>query len=133
MPVAQAQKELFVNEALIRTDMLLQPIVEGEAGAPPLDPKPGDCWIVSGGSAEFERHENDLACWQQGQWLFLTPTSGMSVYDRNLDAMRRFKGVWSKPMQIDFPNSGSTVDSEARDAIEQIISLLRTSGHLPES
>jgi hypothetical protein len=29
MPVAQAQKELFVNDAMIRTDMLLQLIVEG--------------------------------------------------------------------------------------------------------
>lgn len=36
-------------------------------------------------------------------------------------------------MQIDFPNSGSTVDSEARAAIKQIISLVRTSGQLPES
>ncbi len=131
--VAQAQKELFVNEALIRTDMLLQPIVEGQTGAPPSDPKPGDCWIVIGGSEAFEFHENELACWQQGQWMFLSPLYGMSVYDRSIEAARRFKGAWSEATPIDFPSGGSTIDSEARAAIDQIISCLQIAGHLPEN
>lgn len=131
--VAQAQKELFVNEALIRTDMLLHPVVEGQTGAPPSDPKPGDCWIVIGGSDAFQSHENELACWQQGQWTFLNPHYGMSVFDRSLNAARLFKDVWSEPTRIDFPSGGSIVDSEARAAISQIVSFLQLSGHLPES
>ncbi len=111
--------------------MLLQPIVEGETGTPPSDPKPGDCWIVIGGSDGFELHENELACWQQGQWTFLHPVHGMSVYDRSLDAARRFSEGWSRPAQIDLPSGGSTVDTQARDAIDQIISSLRLSGYLP--
>lgn len=86
---------------------------------------------MSGGTDLFALHENELACWQQGQWVFIAPTSGMSVFDRNLDAIRHFKGNWSRPTAIDLPNGGSIVDTEARTAIDQILSILRLSGHLP--
>ena len=86
---------------------------------------------MTGGTDIFAPHENELACWQQGQWVFMAPASGMSVYDRNLDAMRHFKGTWSKPTAIDLPSGGSTVDTQARTAIDQILSILRASGHLP--
>ena len=107
-----------MNEALVMTDILMQPVVEGETDTPPSDPKPGDCWIVVGGSDAFQLHEHELACWQQGQWTFLRPVHGMSVYDRGLYAARRFTEGCSRPAQIDLPIGGSNLDTQARDAID---------------
>ena len=130
--VAQAQKEFFFNEALIRVDALLQAIVEGVADTPPAEPSAGECWIVSHSpSGSFESHADELACWQQEQWTFISPRSGMSVFDRGIGANRRFAGRWTVPSPISRPVGGATVDIEARAAIDAIIDCLSLNGSLP--
>lgn len=134
MRVAQAQKELFVNEAFALTDILLQPVVEGEATAPPTEPAAGATYIVaSPATGLFEGREACLASWQQGQWIFVNPINGMCVFDANASAKRRFGDDWSLPALIANPEGGTTIDTEARATIAAILACLRQSGDLPSS
>lgn len=132
--VAQAQKEIFVNEALVRVDTLLQPIVEGIADEPQEGPASGECWIVSASPiGVFEDHANELACWQQEQWTFITPRPGMLVFDRNIGANRRFGDGWTSPAPIARPLGGANVDIEARSAINAILDCLGMAGAVPNT
>lgn len=134
MRVAQAQKELFVNEALVLTDILLQPVVEGEATAPPTEPAAGATYIVASPAIGlFEGREGCLASWQQEQWIFVNPINGMCVFDANASTKRRFNDDWSSPTLIANPEGGTTIDTEARAAIAAILVFLRQSGDLPSS
>lgn len=131
--VAQAQKELFVNEAMARTDALLHPVVEGETTTPPSAPQEGECWIVANNAdGAFDGHDNELACQQQGQWIFLAPTQGLRVFDKASACDRRYRNGWSLQQPILKPTDGATIDTEARAAIDQILVSLRSSGVLPE-
>lgn len=129
--VAQAQKEVFLNEALVRVDMLLQPVVQGLADEPPVRPNLGECWIVSTSPVnDFENRANHLACWQQGQWMFIAPHHGMSVFDQGIGAHRRFDDGWTVPTSVERPIGGSLIDIEAREAINAIIDSLQATGTL---
>ncbi|WP_230292523.1 DUF2793 domain-containing protein [Croceicoccus sp. Ery5] len=113
-------------------DMLLQPVVEGEAGYPPAEPAAGATYIVAApASGPFEGRENSLASWQQEQWIFATPVEGMRVFDRNASVDRRYDNGWSVASPIASPNGGASIDTEARAAISAIIECLRQSGNLP--
>ena len=49
LAVGQAQKEITHNQALVRIDALLQPLVEAELSAPPAslaESQAGKCWLV---------------------------------------------------------------------------------------
>jgi len=79
---AQAQKEVFVNEAHAVLDALVHGIIEAESDTPPLDPQDGQCWIVgSGATGDWVGRETRIACRQSGQWLYVTPVDGMRVLD----------------------------------------------------
>ena len=47
LQVAQAQKEVTHNEAVVGIDTLLHLAVEGVLGAPPPTPLPGQAWIIA--------------------------------------------------------------------------------------
>ncbi len=78
---AQAQKHVTVNEALIRLDALTQPVaLSSTIEAPPLAAD-GDAYIVpEGATGEWAGHENSLAVYDNGGWLFLTPRRGWRVW-----------------------------------------------------
>ncbi len=123
----QAQKEFFVNEAFARIDMLLCPNVEGELAAPPTQPVAGQCWIVApSASGAWLGQETALACWDGTQWTFAFPQPGQTVYDRSTDARLCFAETWQRAILPASPQSGTTVDTEARAALTAVLEILRT-------
>lgn len=121
----QAQKEFTVNEALARIDALLHPVVAGEADAVPQNPRAGECWVV-GESATglFSEHGGKLAYFDGSQWTFIDPVPGMVVFDRSTSLLRGFSDGWSSPAMVAAPSGGTTVDTEAREAIVAIMQAL---------
>lgn len=130
----QAQKELFVNEALALADTLLHPVVEGEADAPPVAPEDGECWLVgAAASGAWAGEAGKLAAYQAGGWVFVTPRDGLRVLDRSSGQDVRFVGSWRRASAPPIPEGGAIVDSEARAAIAELVDILITGGILPAS
>ena len=125
----QAQKEFTVNEALARIDALLHPVVSGQVAAPPSGAVARDCVLVaSGASGAFAGHDHALAFFDGQQWTFLAPTSGMMVEDRSTGQQLRFNGTWQSAAAPQLPSGGNTIDTEARQAITELVAALRTIG-----
>lgn len=129
---AQAQKEVTINEALARMDMLMHPAVEAILDDPPLSPAEGQCWIVGAApTGEWTGHADELAGWQAGNWIFVSPQQGMVVSDTASGGLIRYDSGWDPTVAVSAPSGGSTVDAEARAAIVQLITALVTAGILP--
>jgi hypothetical protein len=130
----QAQKEATVNRACALTDLLLHPAVEGEASAPPDPPVEGQCWIVgSPASGAFEGRDGCVAGFAAGSWIFVTPTDGMRVFDRSTGQSVPYIGGWRRETAPVSPRGGSTIDLEARAAIDALIEHLQRTGDLPSA
>ena len=131
----QAQKEVFVNEALSRLDALLHPVVEGRRSDPPTSPQEGETWIVGhGATGEWSGHDDALACRQSGQWLFVSPRESMTSHDRSTKTKWVYKtsGWVAAPAAVS-PSGGSTIDSEARAAIGLIVAALSHYGLMSQN
>ncbi|TCM16951.1 uncharacterized protein DUF2793 [Novosphingobium sp. PhB165] len=129
---AQTRKETFVNEAFVRTDVLLHCAIGGESVSPPKNPTDGDTWIVaSKASGDWAGNDGMLASYQSGGWTFITPRDGMRVFDRSTGQDRLFSGSWRKASPPTEPVGGSTVDGEARAAIANLVASLQAVGILP--
>ena len=129
----QAQKEFFVNEALLRADLLLHCAVEGRLASEPAAPSAGRAWLVGApASGAFLGHEHEIAAWTEGGWRFFAPVDGLRVFDRSLGAFRVFiTGAWDEPAPVAPPTGGATVDVEGRAALTRVIDKLVASGVLP--
>ena len=129
----QAQKEMFVNAALGRCDALLQPAIEGDIGAPPTNPEDGQGWLIAdGATGEFAGRDGQVAYRQGGSWIFSPPRDGMRVLDLTTGQHVLFSGRWRREEPIAPPSGGTTVDSEAREVIGQLIAAISRTGILPE-
>ena len=144
----QAQKELNHNEALTAVDALLHAGVADVAADPPVDPEPGDAWIVAAGATgAWEDQVDSLAIWSAGGWRFLAPVAGLIVWNSATGCWSRWTGVWVHgdwpvtsltiagdqivgPRQPDVPSpsGGTTIDAEARAAIDLLIVTLKSHG-----
>ncbi|HTU11423.1 MAG TPA: DUF2793 domain-containing protein [Allosphingosinicella sp.] len=146
----QAEKEIFHNEALALLDMAIHACVEGDpVDDPPLDPEPGQSWIVGpGATAAWIGKAGQLTCWTGFGWRFIAPLSGMAVW--NIDAGYRLYWTgsgWSagecpasalmiggnqvvgpRLETVPSPSGGTIIDIEARSAVEAVIVALRTHG-----
>lgn len=131
---AQAQKEIFHNEALSRIDALLHPAVLGEANTPPSDPEEGACWLVGEApDGEWHGHAGAIAFREAGQWLFAQPRRGTRIFDVADGQFAVFADEWQKPAAVQEPSGGLNVDSEARAAIGALLLALRAAGILPSA
>lgn len=133
LAVAQAQKEMTHNEALVLIDALIQPVVEdGPLAAPPADPGEGECWIVGDdASGAWYGSDGSLAVWTAGGWRFAGPRDGMRALRTSDGASLRFReGEWVAPDTVTIPAGGGVIDSEARAALAQLILLLEAQGLL---
>ncbi|WP_374410757.1 DUF2793 domain-containing protein [Novosphingobium colocasiae] len=94
----QAQKEIFVNEAILRIDSLLHCGIVSEAEAPPSGVEDGQIWLVAtGATGEWATHDGELACRIEGQWSFVIPGEGMRVFDLSTQAEMLFASAeWKK-------------------------------------
>jgi hypothetical protein len=135
MLAGQTQKELTVNEALVRIDALLNPAIEGMADDPPSAPFDGECWLVGESpTGDWDGHAEELACFGLGIWTFVEPKDGMHVLDRSTGQLRlRRLDVWAFAETPAAPAGGATVDAEARTAIVGLIAALADSGILPSA
>lgn len=145
----QAQKEMTLNEALMRIDLLCQAsVVEPPRDQPPATPQPGRCWIVGTAPAgDWAGQAGSVAGWTPGGWRFVLPHEGLSVWIESESLPARFVGgawqignargvpdgsggqaVGAGPASIAEPAGGITVDEPARAAINAIIAVLRTHG-----
>jgi hypothetical protein len=128
----QAQKEVFVNEALARTDMLLHPAILGTASTPPASPLEGDCWLVGTTATDaWAGHDGKLAGMQAGNWLFAQPRNGMTVLDLSVGKNRRYANGWLTASSVSAPTGGTVVDLQARNSIAGLIAALVAAGILP--
>lgn len=133
LAVAQAQKEVTHNEALILIDALVQAAVEdGPLAAPPADPEAGQCWIVGdGATGAWSAMDAAIAVCTGGGWRFIAPREAMRLV-RLSDGGRMIfaDGVWHEPPMLIPPAGGSVVDAEARAALSALILSLQTQGLL---
>lgn len=130
--VGQAQKEVFVNEALARLDTLVQPAVEGEANTPPATPAEGACWLVGASpTGDWAGEAGAIAAFQSGSWIFADPQPGMWVYDKAAGQYAHFGGAgWTRAAAVAAPTGGTQIDGQARAAIGGLIAALVAAGLL---
>lgn len=130
----QAQKEFSINQALLALDAVMPRSVIASASAPPTAPAEGEAYrVLSGASGDWAGHEDDLALWIGGAWVFAPPTEGMVVYDRGAAVLVIYRDGWQSGSEPIAPTGGDTIDVEARTAIEGLIEALRTAGVLPQN
>ena len=147
----QVQKELFHNEALALVDLLVAASVEAAPlTAPPPSPVIGVIYRVAatGTSGAFAGREGALAGWSAGGWRFVVPVEGMRLTDRVSGVELAFRNsAWTsgslranevmvgglkvlgaRGSAIADAAGGSTIDTQARAAVAQILAALRTHG-----
>jgi hypothetical protein len=130
LAVAQAAKEMTLNEALVGLDVAVQPVVRGIVDAPPAAPDPGEAWIVGETpTGAFVDHAHDLAAWTIGGWRFISPFEGMTAWRTDTHVSVRWReNEWTGGASIAPISGGAVIDSEARAAIETIVARLRLAG-----
>jgi hypothetical protein len=146
----QAQKEAFHNEALTLVDAALHAAIEADPEPdPPADPAPGQGWIVGAdASGAWAGKEDALAVWTAGGWRFVAPLPGMLVWNKAASLWHHWSGTaWSdgslpaaaltiggeqivgpRLADVPSPSGGTTIDAEARAAIDAVIATLRSHG-----
>jgi hypothetical protein len=132
LTVAQAQKEITHNEALIRIDALLHPVVEDEIATPPvlLAADAGKCWLIAEpATGIWQGKANQIACWTGGSWRYVPPVQSMTVRNNasSTDVVW-VNGQWISAPTIADPQSGAVIDAEARAAIIALLSYFRMIG-----
>lgn len=134
----QAQKHVTHNEALQRLDMATQLVLSGFASTPPSGPQEGDCYQVTApASGAFQGQAGQLACFIDGDWLFLTPRQGWIGWLADQGKAVFYTGTsWAalplpSPLMPDMIGVGATPDLNNRLAVSAAASLFnhRGAGH----
>jgi hypothetical protein len=123
----QAQREVFVNEALARLDALVQPSVLGERTSPPSAPASGDCYLVAApATGDWEGQDGAIASWTGTHWLLAPPCAGARIHDAASGAIAVYSTAdgWRRAATPSAPVGGVTQDVEARAAIAEIVACL---------
>lgn len=131
---AQAQKEVYVNEAFALIDGLLHGTIEGTQASPPASPADGINWLVAASATgDWNGQDGKLACRQAGNWIFVSPCDGMRLLNRGNGQFQHYRGGWHVPAVPTGPTGGGTVDTEARASINALIAALATAGIFPSN
>ena len=150
LSAGQAQKEFVHNEALQTLDLLVAASVdEAPRSSPPASPAVGACYIVGeAASGEWTGKDGCLAGYTSGGWRQITPQDGMAAYVKSTGTWACYRaGAWelgsvrgsrlilggaqvvgTRVAAIANPSGGTTVDSEGRAALVQILNALRQHG-----
>jgi hypothetical protein len=146
----QAQKEVSHNEALQAFDLLVAACVEEPPrNAPPASPVIGACYIVgTAPTGAWVGQSGSIAGYTMGGWRFIPPATGIVAFVRNQAICATYHdGDWDlgtvrgsslflrgqqvigpRAAAIASPSGGSTVDTEARSTLNQLLSTLRAHG-----
>ncbi|MCC6946955.1 MAG: DUF2793 domain-containing protein [Bradyrhizobiaceae bacterium] len=114
LEAGQAQKHVTLNEALRVLDAVTQLAVLAVTATPPGSPANGERHIVGadpGGA--FAGHEKEIAAWQDGVWVFLSPQPGWRAWDADEEELLVWTGTeWSG---ISAGGGGGSGDVEGPD------------------
>lgn len=90
----QAQPHVTVNTALRIIDCLAQLIIiDRDLTTPPGSPNEGDCYIpASGATDDWADHDEEVAMYIGGAWVFRTPLVGWKAYVVDEDSDVRYYG-----------------------------------------
>ncbi len=146
----QSQKEITHNIALNMLDALVQSAVETSTlSVPPVSPAEGNLWLVgSSASGDWATHDNELAQFIGGSWQFYLAFEGMFVWLKDDAVTAQYRaGTWQKGIvtannieisgqqiigtqqaTISDAAGGTTIDAEARTALNSLLAACRTHG-----
>jgi len=147
---SQSQKEVTHAEALNILDALVQPVVEDrDLTAPPGTPTEGDLYIVgAGATGVWAGEDGKLAHYVGGAWAFYPPRTGWRVWLKDEAVEARYTGstwvagevraatvlvsgtqvVGAQQNAIADATGGTTVDAEARAALNALLAACRAHG-----
>lgn len=150
LSAGQAQKEVTHNAALQTLDSLVAGAVEEPPRAdPPATPAFGACYIVgTSPTGEWAGKPQYIAAFTSAGWQLLPPVEGMAVFVRSEGITALYRaGSWelgqvrassvliggqqvlgSRAAAIASATGGTSVDSEARAVVDQILGALRQHG-----
>lgn len=132
---AQAQKHVTHNEALQRLDALVQLVVTTSATSPPSDPAEGQIhWVTTPETGLWSGHAENLALFQDGVWVFITPRQGWTAVFLDETRLKIFDGgEWIAqplPTEAQFERLGiaATPDGYNRLSLSSPASLFSHAG-----
>ena len=150
LAAGQAQKEVVHNEAVQLLDLVVAAAVqEGARTEAPDAPQVGATYIVgAGATGAWAGQDQCLAGYTAGGWRYIVPQDGMLAYVVSSSVWAVFRaGAWeigairgesllvggeqvvgARAPAIPEPSGGSTVDSEARATVAQVLAALRAHG-----
>lgn len=150
LSAGQAQKEIFHNEALQALDVIVAAAVEEPpCVSPPESPVLGACYIVAAAATdEWAGKSQCLAAFTSAGWRFVAPQEGLACYVRSSGSWAVYRaGAWEvgqvrgsslvlDGQQVVGPRlgaiagatGGTLVDSEARAAVDRILTAMRQHG-----
>ena len=97
LSASQAQKHVTVNEALKLLDAIVQAgVIDKDLTSPPGAPSEGDIYIVGGSATgDWNGQDDDLAIYQDGAWVFVTPLNGWIAWVNDETTLYVFNsGSW---------------------------------------
>ena len=146
----QAQKEFTHNEALQTLDVLVAGAVEeGPRSDPPASPLVGTAFIVgSAPTGAWAGKPQCVAAYTEGGWRFIPAVDGMDLYVKSNETSAAFRaGAWEigrvrasqvmvngqqvvgpRGAAIAAATGGTSVDTEARATIAEVLGVLRDHG-----
>ena len=133
---AQAQKHVTHNDALDRLDLVVQLVVsEFDATNPPASPNEGDCYAIGQTpTGEWVDNAGQLAVFQNGGWVYVTPQNGWIATTASGDIRLYSSGTWvdarSQTALNNLPELGinASADSTNRLSISSDAVLLNHAG-----
>ncbi len=140
LSAAQAQKHVTHNEALEHLDALVQLSAIAVAAQPPAQPAEGDRYICADGAiGDFAGHDNEVASFQGGGWVFHAPRVGwrcwlqseaaLKVHDGTgwIDAVSGGGGI-STLQNVPVVGVNATADTDNRLSVSAANTLLNHEG-----
>lgn len=133
LATGQAQKEVTINEALIRLDALLNTgALDKDLNIPPSSPATGDLYIVAASPTGDWSGKAGWITYFDQIWRFVQPKEGMTLWVRDENKMYTFDGTnWkgnniTDPLiigQLGFNNAASTATTSASFSASHYLSL----------
>lgn len=98
LEAGQAQKHVTHNEALRVLDALVQLAVLAVTSSAPAEPANGERHIVGASATDaFAGHENEIAAYQDGAWVFFAPQPGWRAWNLDEEALLVWTGsAWDE-------------------------------------
>lgn len=125
----QAQKEFSINQAMTLIDAFMQGRVEDVLATPPSIAAEGKCYLIaSPATDEWAGHEDDLAARIAGEWHFVSPRVGLTIYNVSAGNILHYNAGWQSPVEPAQASGGTTVDAEARQMLEGLVEALKKAG-----